>query len=74
MAAQVLAGSGVRVLGVVLPHMAGTYYAELAVGFETRASELDCSALILQANRGPDRRTAIRNLTAVSTFSDSMRT
>lgn len=63
MAAQVLAGSGVRVLGMVLPHMAGTYYAELAVGFETRASELDCSVLILQANRVPDRRTAIRNLT-----------
>lgn len=63
MAAQVLAGSGVRVLGMVLPHMAGTYYAELAVGFDTRASELDCSVLILQANRGPDRRTAIHNLT-----------
>lgn len=63
MAAQVLAGSDVRVLGMVLPHIEGTYYSELVVGFETRASELDCSVVILQANRGPDRRTAIRRLT-----------
>ncbi len=61
-AAQRLAGSPVRALGVVLPHIEGTYYAELAVGFETRASELDTSVLLLLANPKSDQRSAVRRL------------
>ncbi|MDN5570292.1 MAG: LacI family transcriptional regulator [Propionibacteriaceae bacterium] len=62
LAAQVLAGTGYRTLGMVLPHIEGTYYAELAVGFETRASELDLSVVVLQANHNAERDHAIRRL------------
>lgn len=62
LAAQVLAGTGYRTLGMVLPHIEGTYYAELAVGFETRASELDLSVVVLQANHNAERNHAIRRL------------
>lgn len=61
-AAQKLAGSPVRALGVVLPHIEGTYYAELAVGFETRASELDTSVLLLLANPKSDQSAAVQRL------------
>lgn len=61
-AAQRLAGHPVRVLGVVLPHIEGTYYADLTVGFETGASELDTSVLLLLANPKSDQRAAVRRL------------
>lgn len=61
-AAQSLAGSPVLALGMVLPHLRGSYYAELAVGFESRASELDCAVLLLRADPAVDTRTAIRQL------------
>ncbi len=61
-AAQRLAGRPVHALGMVLPHIEGTYYAELAVGFETRASELDMSVLLHLANPKSDQRTALRRL------------
>lgn len=61
-AAQRLAGSPVRALGVVLPHIEGTYYADLAVGFETRAGELGTSVLLLLANPKSDHRAAVRRL------------
>lgn len=61
-AAQKLAGSAVRALGVVLPHIEGTYYAELAVGFETRASELDTSVLLLLANPKSNQGAAVQRL------------
>ncbi|WP_342372789.1 LacI family DNA-binding transcriptional regulator [Propioniciclava soli] len=62
MAAQVLAGQGYRTLGMVLPHIEGTYYAELAVGFEMRASELDLSVVVLQANHHAAMSGAVRRL------------
>ncbi|RMB59727.1 LacI family DNA-binding transcriptional regulator [Tessaracoccus antarcticus] len=61
-AAQKLAGGSVRALGVVLPRIGGTYYAQLAVGFETRASELDTSVLLLLANPDTDQRAAVQRL------------
>lgn len=61
-AAQRLAGRPVHALGVVLPHIEGTYYAELAVGFETRASELDMSVLLQLVNVKSDQRAALRRL------------
>lgn len=61
-AAQKLAGSSVQALGVVLPHIEGTYYAELAVGFETRASELDNSVLLLLANPKSNQGAAVQRL------------
>ncbi|GAB3812732.1 catabolite control protein A [Tessaracoccus terricola] len=61
-AAQALAGSATRSLGMVLPHLRGSYYAELAVGFESRASELDCSVLLLRADPAADSRSAVRRL------------
>ncbi|MCC2594686.1 LacI family transcriptional regulator [Tessaracoccus sp. OS52] len=63
-AAQALAGSPVRSLGMVLPVVTGTYYAELAVGFESRASELDCSVVLLRADPSADQRQALRRLTS----------
>lgn len=61
-AAQALAGSPVCSLGMVLPHLTGTYYAELAVGFESRASELGCSVVLLRADPALDQRVALRRL------------
>lgn len=61
-AAQALAGLSVRSLGIVLPHLEGTYYADLAVGFESRASELDCSVVLLRADPRTDLRAALRRL------------
>lgn len=55
-AAQSLAGVGVRSVGMVLPQVTGSYYAELAVGFEARASELDCSVVVLQVGQDTDNR------------------
>ncbi|MHA6511155.1 LacI family DNA-binding transcriptional regulator [Tessaracoccus sp. Z1128] len=63
-AAQSLAGTSVRSLGMVLPHVKGTYYAELAVGFERRASELDCSAVLLLVGPDANQRPAVRRLAA----------
>ena len=61
-AAQRLAGSPIRALGVVLPQFEGPYYAELTVGFETRASELETSVLLLLANPKFDQAAAVRRL------------
>ena len=61
-AAQRLAGRAVHAVGMVLPHIEGTYYAELAVGFETRASELDMSVLLHLANPKSDQQAALRRL------------
>lgn len=61
-AAQALAGSPICSLGMVLPHLTGTYYAELAVGFESRASELGCSVVLLRADPALDQRMALRRL------------
>ncbi|NLE98665.1 MAG: LacI family transcriptional regulator [Propionibacterium sp.] len=63
-AAQTLAGSAVRSLGIVLPHVQGTYYAQLAVGFERRASELDHSVVLLLVGPDADARPAVRRLAA----------
>lgn len=61
-AAQRLAGRSAHVVGVVLPYIEGTYYSELAVGFETRASELDMSVMLQLANPNSDQPAALRRL------------
>ena len=61
-AAQSLAGVGICSIGMVLPQVTGSYYAELAVGFEARASELDCSVVVLQVGQGTDNRSRIRRM------------
>ncbi len=61
-AAQRLAGTPIQALGIVLPHIEGTYYAELAVGFEMRASEFQTSVLLLLANPKSDQRASVRRL------------
>ncbi len=61
-AAQALAGSSVQTLAMVLPRIAGSYYGDLAVGFETHASELDFSVIMLQADSARDRSRTVRRL------------
>lgn len=61
-AAQVLAGKKLRTLGLVLPHIEGAYYAELTVGFETRAGELDMSVVLVLANPRTDQAAALSRL------------
>ncbi|HEX7349378.1 LacI family DNA-binding transcriptional regulator [Brachybacterium sp.] len=53
-AARALAVRRSKALGVVLPHIAGPYYAELLVGFEVAASELGLSVVLVLA--GPQER------------------
>lgn len=61
-AAQRLAGQAVHAVGMVLPHIEGTYYADLVVGFETRASKLDMSVLLQLTNPESDQQAALRRL------------
>lgn len=48
--------------GLVLPELSGPYYAELLVGFETRAAELDQSVMLVLADTKEDRDQAVRTL------------
>ena len=57
-AARALAVRRSKALGVVLPHIAGPYYAELLVGFEVAASELGLSSVVLALARPQEQRPA----------------
>lgn len=57
-AARALAVRRSKALGVVLPHIAGPYYAELLVGFEVAASEHGLSVVLVLA-KPDERRTAV---------------
>ena len=46
----------------MLPELTGPYYAELLVGFETRAAELDQSVMLVLAGTKEDRDRAVRTL------------
>lgn len=48
--------------GLVLPELNGPYYAELLVGFETRAAQLQQSVMVVIANSKADRAAAVRKL------------
>ncbi len=48
--------------GLVLPELNGPYYAELLVGFETRAADLDQSVMLVLADTKEDRDRAVRTL------------
>ena len=48
--------------GLVLPELSGPYYAELLVGFETRAAELEQSVMLVLAGTKEDRDRAVRTL------------
>ncbi len=48
--------------GLVLPELGGPYYAELLIGFETRAAELDQSVMLVLAGTKEDRDRALRTL------------
>ncbi|MFL6177355.1 MAG: LacI family DNA-binding transcriptional regulator [Ornithinibacter sp.] len=48
--------------GLVLPELSGPYYAELLVGFETRAADLDQSVMLVLAGTKEDRDRAVRTL------------
>jgi len=48
--------------GLVLPELNGPYYAELLVGFETRAAELEKSVMLVLAGTKEDRDSALRTL------------
>ena len=48
--------------GLVLPELRGPYYAELLVGFETRAADLDQSVMLVLADTKDDRDRAVRTL------------
>src|SRR5687768_15205918 len=48
--------------GLVLPELSGPYYAELLVGFETRAAELGQSVMLLLAAAKDHRSRALRTL------------
>lgn len=48
--------------GLVLPELGGPYYAELLVGFETRAAELQQSVILMLAGTKKDLDQALRQL------------
>ena len=48
--------------GLVLPELSGPYYAELLVGFETRAAELGQSVMLVLAGPKDDGGRAVRTL------------
>lgn len=48
--------------GLVLPELSGPYYAELLVGFETRAAELEQSVILMLAGTKQDLGKALRKL------------
>ena len=58
-AARALARQRTHSIGLVLPHIAGPYYAEMLVGFEMAASQLGFSVVISLANPRTDCRPAI---------------
>lgn len=61
-AARALAVTRTHTLGLVLPHIAGPYYADLLVGFETTASAQQYSVTLTLANPGEDASRSVRNL------------
>lgn len=61
-AARALAVRRSKALGVVLPHIAGPYYAELLVGFEVAASELGLSVVLALARPQEQRPAAVLDL------------
>lgn len=61
-AARALAVRRSKALGVVLPHIAGPYYAQLLVGFEIAASELGLSVVLVLAGPQERRPTAVLDL------------
>lgn len=61
-AARALAVRRSKALGVVLPHIAGPYYAELLVGFEVAASELGLSVVLVLAQPQDSRPAAVLDL------------
>src|SRR5699024_7446862 len=61
-AARALAVRRSKALGVVLPHIAGPYYAQLLVGFELVVSELGLSVVLALVAPGDGRDTAVREL------------
>lgn len=61
-AARALAVRRSKALGVVLPHIAGPYYAELLVGFEVAASEHGLSVVLVLAKPDEDRTAAVLDL------------
>ncbi|ATG51460.1 LacI family transcriptional regulator [Brachybacterium vulturis] len=61
-AARALAVRRSKALGVVLPHIAGPYYAELLVGFEIAASELGLSVVLVLAKPQEHRPAAVLDL------------
>lgn len=63
-AARALAHNKTSALGLVLPHIDGSYYADLLVGFETAASAKGLSVIITLANPSQDCRAAVRTLAA----------
>ena len=46
----------------MLPELTGPYYAELLMGFETRAAELGQSVMLMLAGGKADRARAVRQL------------
>ena len=61
-AARSLAVRHHDIYGLVLPELSGPYYAELLVGFETRAAELEQSVMLVLAGTKEDRDRALRTL------------
>lgn len=61
-AARSLAGRRHDTYGLVLPELNGPYYAELLIGFETRAGQLDQSVMLVLAGTKEDRDLAVRTL------------
>jgi len=57
-----LARQSTGALGLVLPHITGWYYAELVVGFEMAASEMQQSAIVALANSRSDAERCVREL------------
>jgi LacI family transcriptional regulator len=61
-AARSLAVRQHEAVGLVLPELTGPYYAELLLGFETRAAELGQSVLVLLSEGKRDLPQAVRQL------------
>ena len=61
-AARSLAVRQHEAVGLVLPELTGPYYAELLLGFETRAAELGQSVLLLLSEGKRDLAHAVRQL------------
>ena len=63
-AARSLAVRHHETLGLVLPELGGPYYAELLMGFESRAGELQQSVMLVLAGTKNDRLHEVRKLSA----------